>query len=86
MDFRLTRHAQEEMARRRIPEILVRQVLNQPEQIVPAASGRNAYQSRLNFPDGRTYLVRVVVAEIAGSSFVITVYRTSKVAKYWRVP
>ncbi len=35
---------------------------------------------------GRTYLVRVI-ADLAGQDIqVVTVYRTSKVSKYWRTP
>jgi len=39
---------------------------------------------KLIFKEGKIYLVRVVTVEEAGVSIVVTVYRTSKVEKYWR--
>jgi hypothetical protein len=35
--------------------------------------------------EGKSYLVRVFVDIAAGQETVVTVYKTSKVAKYWRV-
>ncbi len=50
MNFRLSRHAQEEMQRRGIPLILVESVLNNPQQIVSEREGRKADQSH-EFPN-----------------------------------
>jgi hypothetical protein len=84
LSFRLTPHAQEEAERRAIPRHLLEAVLNSPEQVVQAAKGRKAYQSRLDFGGGRIYLVRVIVDESTKPPSLITAYRTSKIAKYWR--
>jgi hypothetical protein len=58
--------------------------LAQPEQVVPGQDNRTIYPSRLDNEEGKTYLVRVVVDEQINPPVVITVYRTSKIQKYWR--
>jgi hypothetical protein len=85
MEFRLSRHAEWEMARRSIPLALVRAVMDAPEQRLRDESRAGAwiYQSRLRFEDGRMYLLRVVVAEEHTPPVIVTAYRTSKVTKYW---
>jgi hypothetical protein len=85
MDFRLSRHAEWEMARRGIPPALVQAVLYGPEQRLADGfrTGRWIYQSRFLFEDGKMYLLRVVVAEEEHPPVVITAYRTSKIEKYW---
>ena len=41
-------------------------------------------QSRVEMPaDGARYLTRVVVDVNLGDEVVVTVYRTSKIEKYW---
>jgi hypothetical protein len=83
MDFRLSRHAEWEMARRGIPLALVRAVMEHPEQrlVDESCTSRRIHQSRLRFEDGRMYLLRVVVAEDEQPPVIITVYRTSKIEK-----
>lgn len=85
MDFRLTRHAEWEMTRRGIPFALLHAVLQHPEQRLADQSspGRWIHQSRFRFEDGKMYVLRVVVAEDEQPPLIITVYRTSKVEKYW---
>jgi len=84
-EFRLSRHALEEMERRQIPNSFVESILLNPEQIIPAHGGKVAYQSRIDFGAGRIFLVRVIVNDSADPSVVVTVYRTSKIEKYWRI-
>jgi hypothetical protein len=86
MRYRISRHAQEEMERRRISLSLVESVLDNPQQIVPEKEGRKAYQSQVDFGDGKIFLLRVLVADDVDPKVVITVYRTSKIEKYWRLP
>ncbi len=83
--YRLSDHAREEMARRAIGEEDVAKVLYAPEQTQPVREGRAVYQSRLDMgnPPG-TYLLRVFVDTDRRPADVVTVYRTKKVAKYWR--
>ncbi|HET6455360.1 MAG TPA: DUF4258 domain-containing protein [Armatimonadota bacterium] len=84
MKFRITEHAKKEITRRQIPESALQEVLDNPEQVLPEESGRKAYQSRLDF-GGKMYLVRAIVEDDIKPAVVVTVYRTSKIAKYWRI-
>ena len=82
-NYIFTSHARREMARRLIAENTVRQVLAAPGQRLRVRRGREVVQSRVDF-GGRVYLVRVVVDTGHTPAEVVTAYRTSKIAKYWR--
>lgn len=82
--FTYSRHAQEEMVRRGIPQPLVDSVLQSPQQVVPEQNGRVAYQSQVDFGGGKIFLLRVIVVDTVDPAVVVTVYRTSKISKYWR--
>jgi hypothetical protein len=84
--FVFSSHVLEEMARRGISQEIVMAAVTDPEQIVPGRNQRRIYQSRFNFGAERLYLVRVIVDETLDPAVVITVYRTSKIDKYWRNP
>ena len=84
MPFELTQHARLEIDRRQIPEDLVLAVLESPEQVVAEREGLVAYQSRVAFGPAGEMLVRAIVDEHVRPPRVITVYRTSKIQKYWR--
>jgi hypothetical protein len=86
MSFRYSRHALEEMTRRGISQRMVDDVLANPQQIVDTPDGKKAYQSQVDFGGGRIFLVRAIVAEDVDPNLVVTVYRTSKINKYWRTP
>ena len=83
MTFSLSRHAQEEAQRRAIPLPLLESVLQQPQQIVQERGGKKAYQSQVDFGGGRIFLLRAIVDDAVDPAVVITVYRTSKISKYW---
>ena len=84
MRFRITEHARQEMTRRSVSQDKLNKVLEQPQQVVPAQSGRKIYPSQLDFGEGKIYLVRVIVEDKNEQATVVTVYRTSKIEKYWR--
>lgn len=84
MKFKLTEHTGKELTERQIPRKLLEEVMSAPQQIVPEYYGRRAYQSKLDFGGGRIFLLRAIVDESTAPFTVVTVYRTSKVAKYWR--
>ncbi|HYA02932.1 MAG TPA: DUF4258 domain-containing protein [Syntrophobacteria bacterium] len=84
MRFRFSRHALSEMERRGVSVLLVESVLQEPQQVVLAYGQTKAYQSRIEFGEGKVYLVRAIVDETVDPPMVITVYRTSKIGKYWR--
>jgi hypothetical protein len=87
MSLVLTDHARFEAARRGIDEATVLSVAQAPEQVVPVRPGREVRQSRVRFPSsGGLYLVRVFVDVGPQAEIVVTVYRTSKIDKYWRTP
>jgi len=60
--------------------------MEEPQQVVPERQGRKAYQSQLRFPDGRPFLLRAIVNDDVEPPVVVTVYRTSRISKYWRRP
>ena len=83
MHFELSPHAQEELVRRGIAFGLAEQTLDCPEQVLPAYRGRKAFQSRIDFWEGKEYLLRVIVDDRVDPVRVITVYRTSRIDRYW---
>lgn len=86
MRFILTQHARQELARRGIPQTLLDSVLQYPQQVVPERHGRKAYQSQLDLGGGRIFLLRAIVDDTVDPAVVVTVYRTSRIAKYWSNP
>jgi hypothetical protein len=85
MSFHLSKHALEELERRQIPRHIVERVLESPEQQQHLLENITCYQSRVNI-SGKQYLMRVMVNEAVQPSVVVTVYRTSKIRKYWKEP
>lgn len=79
----LSKHVQEEMARRGIPLAIIESVLASPAQKVPEHGNVVCYQSKVDI-NQKLYLVRVMVNETATPAKVVTVYRTSKINKYWK--
>lgn len=84
MTYDLSIHAKQEMIRRDIPLVVVEAVLASPEQKVPEHGNVICYQSKVEF-NQHLYLVRVMVNETAVPLKVVTVYRTSKIDRYWKV-
>jgi hypothetical protein len=83
MEYVLTAHAVEEMARRQIDSAWVEQVMKEPEQRLPGAGNRVILQTRIETA-GKVFLVRCVVEDWRDPPVVVTVYRTTRIAKYWR--
>ena len=79
--FRITLHAAAEMERRSISEEDVVDVLVSPGQVEPVRPGREVWQSLLQ----SGFLLRVFIDIDRTPMEVVTVYRTSKIDKYWRV-
>ncbi len=82
-EFVLTAHARSEAQRRGIPEDLVLRVAASPQQIVAGFGGLRVHQSAMEFGDGGRYLLRVIVNSSVQPARIVTVYRTSKIDKYW---
>ena len=84
--YTLSEHALFEMKRRVISEDIVRGILLSPEQRVDILPGRVVLQSRVSVGESaKGYLVRVFVDIDRDPAEVVTVYRTSKINKYWSV-
>ncbi len=81
----ITPHAASEMARRDVSLETVQKVLAEPGQRLEVRPGRDVLQSQM--PEEKTqksYLVRIFVDVDRWPAEVVTIYRTSKVSKYWR--
>ena len=76
-----SKHALEQMKARKIPLEIAQSVLRSPQQIIREPD-KKIYQSIINFEDGE-YLVRVIVNIEKDPNLVITVYKTSKIKKYY---
>ncbi len=84
-EYRFTDHARFQMQRRQISEHHVGRVLAAPEQTEKVRKGRMIYQSRIKLGEGaKTYLIRLILDIDREPPEVVTVYRTSKIEKYWR--
>ncbi len=86
MNFRLSQHALDEIERRGISRDLLDQVLQNPQQILPERDGKKIYQSQVEFGESKLFLLRAIVNDAVEPAVVVTVYRTSKIEKYWRQP
>ena len=73
----LTDHALRQMNRRHVTAAEVRRVLAMPEQVLEVRPGRVVVQGLRD-----EYLLRVFVDVDRTPAEVVTVYRTSKIAKY----
>jgi len=84
-DFVFTDHALTEMTRREITQDDVRTVLANPEQMELVRKGRAVYQAKLEMGEPpKTYILRVFIDIDREPLYIVTVYRTSKIEKYWR--
>jgi len=79
MEYVFSKHALEQMESRRIPKDVVEKILTNPEQIKDEL-GKKVYQSIVE--DGN-YLIRIFVNNKQNPKVVITIYKTSKIKKYY---
>lgn len=83
IDYTISGHAAYEIDRRGITAELLDQVLKNPGQRFDVRPGRVVLQSRIQ-ESGREFLIRVFVDIDRRPAEVVTAYRTSRIAKYWR--
>jgi len=83
VNYELSDHVREEIMRRRIPLAVVDSVLQNPQQKLTEHGDVLCYQSKIEI-NQKQYLVRVMVNETLTPARVVTVYRTSKIRKYWK--
>ncbi|NDC41316.1 MAG: DUF4258 domain-containing protein [Chitinophagia bacterium] len=81
MEFAFSHHALEQMTARGITAATVKELLDDAAQIVEQ-NEITIYQALLN-EYGKTYLIRIFVNTEKQPPLVITVYKTSKIGKYY---
>ena len=85
MKFRLSEHAKSELLRRQISMELAMQVAQEPDQIIPARNGLECRQSKFyEESSNKEYLLRVIVSPKITPNVIVTLYKTSKLDKYWK--
>jgi len=82
----LLNHLKSQAKEREIDIKLVEDTLSNPEQIVPESRGlKVAHKKYFDSNKNKEYLIRVIFREEQDLRIGITVYRTSKIKKYWRL-
>ena len=80
----ITAHAEEQVRQRNIAKEIVLDTVENPQQRVLATGGRQVYQSQyFDRAEEKQMLLRVIVATQSEYLIVISVYKTSKIGKYW---
>ena len=69
------------MALRGISEADVLDIIANPENII-AQDGLKVYQRMLRLKE-KSYLFRIFINDLTNPNLVVTVYRTSKISKYY---
>jgi len=82
MKLPLTDHAEFEIGRRNIKIQDVKQVFEKPQQKIMLENDREIWQNRVS-DGGREYVLRLVI-DTKPVLKIVTVYRSSKIEKYWR--
>ena len=86
MSFVLSNHVLERALERGIPVSVIQDVLANPAQVVDNNSdepGQKVYQSVVPFAGKNDYLVRIFVNTAKFPPVVKSVYRTSRISKYY---
>ena len=84
MNIIFTAHVKFEMKRRNINEILVRDVIEKPEQKLLSKNDRVVFQSKYFDIKENIEMILRVIWEIEHKTIkIITVYKASKIQKYW---
>ena len=81
MKFSFSKHALDQMSRRRISEEVVKRVIISPDMRI-SEEDYTIYQ-KVEESDHRKYLIRVFINLSKDPPQIITVYRTSKISKYY---
>ena len=81
-EFTFSKHSIEQMRNRNISMEIVLKILEDPKEII-FENERTIYQSIVSFENEKEYLVRIIVNSLKNPKTVITVYKTSKLKKYY---
>jgi len=81
--IKLLKHLKEQAKERNIDIKLIKEILSNPEQIVPEINGLKISQKICPI-NNKQYLIRVIFRGKKDLIIGITVYKTSKIKKYWK--
>jgi len=84
MNFVLSRHAEEQLLRRSLNRSIVESIMMNPEQILEDENDTDIliYQSIVK-EDCKSFLYRVFVNTKLFPNVIVTLYRTTKIEKYY---
>ena len=85
MSFVFSNHALEQMQRRGIKQADVEAAMLQPDQVLTDIENPDItiYQFLLN-ENGQMFLLRVFVNKLKQPNVIVTLYRTTKIQKYYQ--
>lgn len=84
MEVIIESHASFEAERRGISEEFIKSAVGNPQQKLPSKKGRVIVQNKYyDEVEKKQMLVRIIGIETSEKFNVITVYKTSKINKYW---
>jgi hypothetical protein len=84
LEIKIKGHANFEAGRRGISEEFIKFVVDNPQQKLPSKKGRVIVQNKYyDQEEKKEMLLRVIGIETSEKFEVITVYKTSKISKYW---
>ena len=85
MNIIFTNHAKLEMKRRNIRESIVTNVIKSAEQSINSKNNRVIFKGKFFDKDEKAEMVLRVICELYEPEIikVVTVYKTSKIKKYW---
>jgi len=81
MKFTFSNHALEQMKLRRISKAIVESIMENPQEVIKE-NGHKIYQSIVKM-ERTNYLIRIFVVHKNNTNLIKTVYRTSKINKYY---
>ena len=82
MNFIFSNHAIEQIKRRGLNKEKIEDILLHPDQVIET-EGQKIFQSIVPFIPEGNYLIRVFVNTEKEPNLIITVYKTSKISKYY---
>ncbi len=84
MNVVFSEHAIFEMQRRQIDKQSVANMVKNPQQKILSKKERVIVQEKyVDYDENKEMLLRIIGKEKEGVFYVITVYKTSKIEKYW---
>ena len=84
MEIIFSKHALFEMKRRQITKKIVKDILKNPHQKISSKTGRIIIQGKYIDKNLKKEMLLRIIGKEKGNIFsVITLYKTSKIEKYW---